>query len=50
MTVTYGDQSFAITMADSARQALTSGRWDPIQELLDNDSKIESVGEALPYV
>ena len=50
LTVSYGDTSFAITMPDSARQALTSGRWDPIQELLDSDEAISKVGEALPYV
>ena len=33
MTVSYGDQSFAVTMPDSAREALMSARWDPIQEL-----------------
>lgn len=41
---------FPCQMAESARDALTAGRWDPIQELLDNDSKIEATAEALPYV
>ena len=50
LTVTYGDQSFPITMADSARHSLTAGEWDPIAELLDNKSSIESVADALPYV
>ncbi len=50
LTATYGDTSFAITMPDSARHALTTGRWDPIQELLNNESSIQKVGEALPYV
>jgi 3-isopropylmalate/(R)-2-methylmalate dehydratase small subunit len=50
MTVSYGDQSFAVTMPDSAREALMSARWDPIQELLDNGGAIESRAEALPYV
>ena len=50
MTVSYGDPSFAATMPGSARQALTTGRWDPIQELLDNEDEIGKVGIALPYV
>ena len=50
MTVSYGDRNFAITMPDSARQALTAGRWDPIQELLDNEKEITSVGDGLAYV
>lgn len=50
MTVSSGDYSFAITMPDSARQALTAGRWDPIQELLDQEEQIRAVGEGLAYV
>ena len=50
LTVTYGDQQFSITMADSARHSLTAGEWDPIQELLDNTDGIESTAKALPYV
>ncbi len=50
MTVSYGDQSFAVTMPDSAREALLSARWDPIQELLDNSDAIKARAEALPYV
>ena len=42
--------SFPCAIPDSARDALTSGRWDPIQELLDNNAKIESTAQALPYV
>ncbi len=41
---------FPVTMPDSARDALVSGRWDPIQELLDNDSAIESKARELHYV
>jgi hypothetical protein len=50
LTASYGDHSFAVTISNSARQALTSGRWDPIQELLDNGEAISKLGEALPYV
>ncbi|HAT20431.1 MAG: 3-isopropylmalate dehydratase small subunit [Roseibacillus sp.] len=50
MEVTCGETRFAITMPGSARHALTAGRWDPIQELLDNEGQITAAGEALPYV
>ena len=39
-----------VTMPDSAREALLSGRWDPIQELLDNDSAIDAKAVELHYV
>jgi 3-isopropylmalate/(R)-2-methylmalate dehydratase small subunit len=41
---------FAVKMADSARDALISGRWDPIQELLDNDDAIQARAKELGYV
>jgi len=39
---TSGGLEFSVTMPDSARDALISGRWDPIQELLDNDAAINA--------
>ncbi len=39
-----------VTMPDSAREALLSGRWDPIQELLDNDAAIDRKASELHYV
>jgi len=50
MTASYGDTIITVTMPDSAREALMSARWDPIQELLDNSDSIETRAEALPYV
>jgi 3-isopropylmalate/(R)-2-methylmalate dehydratase small subunit len=41
---------FPCDIPESARDALTAGRWDPIQELLDNSQKISATAEALPYV
>ena len=41
---------FPVTMSESARDALISGRWDPIQELLDNDKAIEAKARELHYV
>jgi 3-isopropylmalate/(R)-2-methylmalate dehydratase small subunit len=41
---------FPVTMPESAREALVSGRWDPIQELLDNEAAIDATARALHYV
>ena len=51
MTVsTSSGLSFPVTMPESARDALTSGRWDPIQELLDREEAIEAKARELHYV
>jgi 3-isopropylmalate/(R)-2-methylmalate dehydratase small subunit len=47
---TTGGLEFPVTMPDSARDALISGRWDPIQELLDSDQAIEAKARELQYV
>ena len=47
---TSGGLDIAVTMPDSAREALLSGRWDPIQELLDNDAAIDAKAAELQYV
>ncbi|WAC19829.1 3-isopropylmalate dehydratase small subunit [Luteolibacter sp. SL250] len=47
---TSGGLEFSVTMPDSAREALVSGRWDPIQELLDNDAAIDAKAKELHYV
>jgi 3-isopropylmalate/(R)-2-methylmalate dehydratase small subunit len=41
---------FPVQMPDSAREALVSGRWDPIQELLDNEQAIAAKARELHYV
>jgi 3-isopropylmalate/(R)-2-methylmalate dehydratase small subunit len=47
---TSGGLECAVTMPESARESLLSGRWDPIQELLDNESAIERTARELHYV
>ena len=44
------DLEFSVKMPESAREALVSGRWDPIQELIDNDAAIDERATALHYV
>jgi 3-isopropylmalate/(R)-2-methylmalate dehydratase small subunit len=41
---------FSVTMPESARDALVSGRWDPILELIENGPAIEERAKALHYV
>ena len=48
--VTSAGLSFAVSMPESARDALVSGRWDPIQELLDNEAAIQAKAVELHYV
>jgi len=48
MRVSFEDQDFPIVLPDTARDALTSGQWDPIAELLEHkdavDQKIHELG------
>ncbi len=41
---------FPLNIAESARDALVAGRWDPIQELLDRESDIAAKAKELHYV
>lgn len=49
MQVSYGETTVPVTMPESAREALLSARWDPIGELLANESAVDARAEALPY-
>lgn len=44
-----GGVEIPVAMPDSAREALTSGRWDPIQELLDGAEKVAAKVKELRY-
>lgn len=50
LTISYGDSTVEITMPSSAQTALTSGKFDPLSELIENMPAIEKTAEALPYV
>ena len=47
---TSGGLDIPVKMPESAREALVSGRWDPIQELLDNEAAINDRARVLHYV
>ncbi len=40
--VFYGDQNFTVAMAETARDALTTGQWDPIAGLLENKDAVQA--------
>ncbi len=48
--VHFGAESFAVQIAESAREALTSGHWDAIADLLEGLPAVERTAAALPYM
>jgi 3-isopropylmalate/(R)-2-methylmalate dehydratase small subunit len=48
--VRFGEQSFPCTIPASAGDALTSGQWDFLGQLLDNKAAIEAKRQQLPYL
>lgn len=50
MTVTCDDLRIAATMPESARTALTSAKYDPLQELLDQETGIEDTAARVGYL
>ena len=47
--VFFGDQSFTVHVPDSARDALISGKWDPIAELLESADEVSVRMKELGY-
>ncbi|MBK1835333.1 3-isopropylmalate dehydratase small subunit [Roseibacillus ishigakijimensis] len=50
LKVHYADISFPVTMPGSARSALTTAKYDPLAELLENSENIEKTAGNLAYV
>lgn len=48
--VRYGDITIKTTIADSARDALVTGQWDFLSQLLDAKSDIETTVASVPYL
>jgi 3-isopropylmalate/(R)-2-methylmalate dehydratase small subunit len=38
-----------LTMPEGARQALLTGRWDPVGELLEKTSEVRALASTMPY-
>jgi len=49
-TLTLGDQVFGASVLSSARDALITGRWDAIGDLLDAQELVASRASTLPYM
>ncbi|MFT4569863.1 MAG: 3-isopropylmalate/(R)-2-methylmalate dehydratase small subunit [Hyphomicrobiaceae bacterium] len=43
-------ERFPLSIKAAARQALVSGQWDPIAQLLEGKADVERVARELPYV
>lgn len=50
MTVTAGDISVPVTMADSARDALVTGEWDYLGQLLSAADQVTAHAATIPYL
>ena len=48
--VTFGDKTVPVRVQPAAKEALTSGMWDPIAELLENGDAITQTAASLPYI
>ena len=42
-----GDANFTVTLPETAQEALTSGKWDPIGELLENAEAVDACLEKM---
>lgn len=50
LKVVFGDQSISVTIVESARDSLVTGRWDFLSQLLENKLEIQEKKEKLPYI
>ena len=48
--VFFGSENFTVNIPDTARDALISGKWDPIADLLEGESSVAATAGALDYM
>lgn len=48
--VFFGSENFTVNIPDTARDALVSGRWDPIADLLEGESAVAATAGGLDYM
>jgi 3-isopropylmalate/(R)-2-methylmalate dehydratase small subunit len=48
--ISIADTDFSVTIADHAHEALVSGKWDAIADLLEGLDAVKSRANALPYM
>ena len=49
LEITAGEYAASFVMAESARDALMNGKWDPLNELLSAKERVRSLEANLPY-
>lgn len=50
LTVSFGKESFSVSMPEGARSALTTGQWDFLAQLLEAEDDIRKTASRLPYL
>ena len=50
LTVTAGDTAVSVTMPDSVRDALVTGEWDFLSQMLSASDEVASHAETVPYL
>lgn len=50
MTASWKSGSIVVSMPETAREALITGRWDAVAELMGNEEVVDKVAASLPYV
>jgi 3-isopropylmalate/(R)-2-methylmalate dehydratase small subunit len=48
--IRYGKNKIAFEMRETARSGLISGRWDPLADLMANETKVDARAAGLPYM
>lgn len=48
--VFFGEENFTVNIPDTARDALTSGHWDPIADLLEGEPAVAATAASLDYM
>lgn len=48
-TVACGGKTYEASMPDASREALETGRWDAIADLLEEPQRVSAVADNLPY-
>jgi 3-isopropylmalate/(R)-2-methylmalate dehydratase small subunit len=48
--VFFGEENFTVNLPETAREALTSGKWDPIADLIDGESEVAATAGTLDYM
>jgi len=48
--ISFGGQTIPCQIREGARSALISGKWDPLQDLLNEGEQVAAVAASLPYM